>query len=185
VKAREGIAYKRGAAYAPSPARFVSRQPYLDTRGEKMEGEKIFVVLPLCVGSVFSLFGLCLALNTLQFVRSAVKTPGVVVGHAKHTIQGDDRTSTYYHAEIEFDDQGGKRRRVTLTQGNGSKSPVEGHRVWVLYDPSNPQDARLSRASDLWLFPLVFLAMGLLALAAGIWALCFGVPQGFTIGGPM
>jgi hypothetical protein len=150
-----------------------------------MANDQIFVLLPVAVGGIFSLFGLYMAATTIRFVRAAARTTGLVLGHAKHTCQRDNGPSTCYHAEIEFEDHTGKVRRAILTQGAGVKNLLEGHRVWVLYDTANPLDARLDRALDLWLFPVVFLTVGLLAIAFGVWTLCFGVPQGFTIGGPM
>lgn len=102
-----------------------------------------------------------------------VRTEGTVVGNS-YSRAADDEGGAY-HPVIEFEiaDGGGKTR---FTDGVGSFPPdyAAGERLAVLYNPANPQEARVYSWKRIWLVPGLFIFIGLLPLL---------VPLGIVLAG--
>jgi len=98
---------------------------------------------------------------TRQLISSAEKAPGVVVGHERRSSKGG--SSDY--PVIEFNTPSGEVRRFTTS---GAGDYAKGEKVEVLYDASDPGNARANVFIELWLGSLALGAFGLLCLGVGI-----------------
>lgn len=126
-------------------------------RGQGSDLVRWVVRLFFAVGVVALLVSAGVLVWTIQFVARAERATGTVTEVVRETdSEGDDvfypvvRFTTPEGAEIEF----------KSSSGSAPASHSEGDQVDVLYDPDDPDDARLSGFFDLWLFPIVGLALG-------------------------
>ncbi len=116
----------------------------------------------LVMGLVFAFIGAAFLLDTIRAVSDGVETNGVVVALSPSS-DGDT-----FAPVIEFAARDGEVYRFTSNIFR-SPAPDVGGTIGVLYDPDDPTDATENSRGFLWIFPLVFLAVGLVFLAAGIW----------------
>jgi hypothetical protein len=99
--------------------------------------------------------------DTRQLLSIAEKVPGVVVGFERRSSKGG---STDYSV-VEFATASGEVHRFT-TSGPGDYT--KGKTVEVLYDSSDPANARVNMFIELWLGSLALGAFGLLCLGVGL-----------------
>ena len=130
----------------------------------------IAITLPLVVGTMFLVVGLPLLVETLQFLWSAARTQGRVIGYLEQET-GDSRMSHVWHPQVEFEDQQGQRQTVTLGIGGDRKRYKEGFSVPILFDPTCPSDAKIDSFLHIWQFPLMFTVGGVfgIGMAFVIW----------------
>jgi uncharacterized protein YneF (UPF0154 family) len=111
------------------------------------------------VGWVFALVGLGLLtagamvyLHTERFIARASEAEGAVVEL--------ERRGSVYHPVVSFNAQDGKS--VTFASSIGSSPPSyrKGEKVRVLYDPVNPQEARIEGIFSLWLPVMILWGIG-------------------------
>ena len=101
-----------------------------------------------------------------QLISTAAKAPGTVVGFERRLSKGG---STDYPV-IEFATASGEIRRFTTS---GAGDYAKGEAVEVLYDASDPANARVNVFIELWLGTLALGAFGLLCLGVGIGTLLY------------
>lgn len=128
----------------------------------------IDVVLPwFCGASVllgigFTVRGWRLVQLTRAFRQTAMSTEGVV-----KAIQHErSATKSYQYPIIEFVDHQRVTRTFTDKVGSTTGCPQPGTRLGVLYDPTNPEHARIDGFKYLWMFPVLVFVMGLWEIVA-------------------
>lgn len=94
-----------------------------------------------------------MAKRSLDFVDSAQRTGGVIVGHKTFV---DDEGRTFHHPRVRYQTKTGRSVTfVTNLDADDSKLPV-GTGVSVLYFPERPVEARLDSFESLWGGPAKF-----------------------------
>jgi hypothetical protein len=131
--------------------------------------ERLLVWVPrvfVAVGLGLVVGGAVWAVLTIRFVEKAERVTGTVVDISR---ERDSEGSVFFHPVVRFTvDQ----RTITFRSSSGSGNPpVIGDSVDVLYDPDDPQDAKLAGFVDLWLGPLVLGGIGVVALTVALVAL--------------
>ncbi len=118
--------------------------------------------LAVCgLGTIFFVVGLGLAIREYSFGRQAVSSTGSIVD-LRISDSGDGPN---HYPIIEFKTNQGETIRFEGLPT--SPSPVKGTVVPVLYDPSDPNNARVNTFVDRWLFPSLFTPLGLVMLLSG------------------
>jgi hypothetical protein len=131
-----------------------------------MDGQ-LALGIPFLVGAVFGLVGAIFLYkgisslrSTRRFVAGAAQAPGVVVAHEKrwHRKPGGGR-QRLAHPVVRFEKPGGETVRFESEIG-GSLVPKVGQEVTVLYDPKDPDGAKIKAPLMLWAVPSVFTVLG-------------------------
>ncbi len=118
----------------------------------------------LVLGVVFLLVAAVTLVLTLRFVVGAERTTGTVVGLSRET---DSEGDVFFFPTVRFTTS--DERTIVFRSSSGSGSPPRlGDRIDVLYDPDDPQDARLSGFFHLWLAPIVFGFIGAVATSVSL-----------------
>ena len=161
-----------------------------------------FIFPTVTMGAFFSLSGLLLigaavylCVETLQFVRGALSADGIVVGFEEREDEEQDENERKYSIEIgpiswsfgpkparrvsffprvEFETQDHEKRVFTSDDGSRKPSYRVGQPVRVLYDPAQPQVARINKPLDLWGPIVVAVVFGACFLGPGIRYLLVG-----------
>lgn len=132
----------------------------------------IFILSSVC-GMIFTAIGVPMLINTMRFVRTAVRVKARVVGYKQIEGAKPDGPGTfvYQHPQVEFEDQQGNKRCCTLSMGGDRQRYPEGSFVKVLFDPEDPCDVRIKSLSDLWKFPIMFTLGRIFSfgVAMGVW----------------
>jgi hypothetical protein len=117
-----------------------------------------FVKLFLVVGIAALCGGVAWGFHTRAFLARAQSAPGAVV--SLETYEDGDHT-TMYKPVVQFTTSAG--RETTFT-GNGSHPPAydPGEAVTVLYDPADPDDARIKDFWSLWGGPTCLSLLGII-----------------------
>jgi Protein of unknown function (DUF3592) len=123
---------------------------------------RIWHGLLLGFGGLFLLVGLLLLSREVVFGRSAVSAQGTIVELRKT----DNADGTDWAPVIEFSTAQGQKIQFTGTSTN--PPPLRGEQVPVLYDPQNPDHARMNTIVQRWLFPLIFVLVGLAMSTASL-----------------
>lgn len=122
-----------------------------------------FCGFSVLVGAGFTAWGWRLVQRTREFQQAAESVEGLV--SAVNTRHSDG--STFRYPVVEFVDRLGSPHSFTATLGMTSGCPEPGTRLMVLYDPANPDDARIDSFQYLWLFPVTILGMGVWGVICG------------------
>lgn len=128
------------------------------------------------IGAVFSAVGLVLvcvggaiAYSTYSFVVSAERANGTVVGidveETTRTRDGVPRTDHAEYPVVEFEADG--EVRTFRSNLSTSDNPVVGEAVTVLFDPADPDDARLDSGLLNHLPDLIIAGVGLAFVVVG------------------
>ena len=120
----------------------------------------------LLVGGVIGL------LHTKRFVSDAERATGTVIDLSSRTDSDGD---VMYHPVVRFTNAEGRTVQFVSSTGSSPASESEGDRVEVLYDPDDPEDAKLSGFFDLWLWPIAFGALGGMFVFFSLFAPHFGL----------
>lgn len=120
--------------------------------------DKLWKILIRAFGMLFLLVGLGLFLREINFARQAVSAAGKIV----EIRQTENSDGPVYTPVVEFSTPD---KQVIHFDGMPTDPPrTVGQAVPVLYRQSNPQEARIDRFVDRWLFPTIFTAVGLLVI---------------------
>jgi hypothetical protein len=122
----------------------------------------------LAIGFVLLVLGAVTLVRTLQFVSGAEHATGTVVELSRSS---DSEGTVTFHPVVRFTTAEGRTVEFVSSTGSSPPDHSAGDRVEVLYDPDDPQDARLTGFFDLWLLPLVFGVMGLGFSAAALFVI--------------
>lgn len=119
----------------------------------------------LLVGGGFALFGGHGALTTAQFLRAAQPVEAIVVDDHK-TCESDGCT---WRPALAFTDPATQETRILRTRyGSSDYGWQAGAKIEALHNPAYDH-LRIPGVSNLWVFPLGFLLLGLFAAGIGLW----------------
>lgn len=129
------------------------------------------------LGGVFGIAGIAAiatgsltARKTKRFLARAQAARGTVVHLVlRSSSDAQDGTLSYaYHPVIRFTAQTGEA--VEFEGGTGSNPPMYtlGQPIEVLYDPANPERAKIRAFSDLWLATTLCLGIGNIFTVTGL-----------------
>jgi hypothetical protein len=128
------------------------------------------------ISGVFSTVGLGMLVgaffiyaNTSSFIAGASEAEGKVVAlDRSRSSSNSGSSSTTYRPVVEFTSATGKRVEFTSNVGSSPPSHHVGERVTVLYNPAEPQAARIKSFFQLWFGFLIVFALGLIFAAVGL-----------------
>lgn len=125
------------------------------------------------VSGVFSIVGIGMLLasffvfsNTTSFIARAVEADGRVTDLERS--RSSSGSGTTYRPVVEFTAATGKRIEFVSSVGSSPPSHRVGEAVKVLYNPTNPQRARIKSFFQLWFGFLIVFVMGLVFAAIGL-----------------
>jgi Protein of unknown function (DUF3592) len=116
----------------------------------------------LGVGVLLLVVGAVVALFTARFIAGAERADGTVVDLVL-SDSGDDEDDqdVVYRPVVRFTTAEGRAVEFVSSLGSSPPSHSKGDSVEVLYDPDDPNDARLSDFLDLWFDALLAGGLGL------------------------
>ena len=119
-------------------------------------------ILALAIGCASIAGALICTVRTAQFLARASKTSGEVI--AMHASSGG-KGGVMYRPIFTFTNGAGtvQTQRSSMNFAEDSFQPPQS--VTVLYNPSNPEDARIDSLRTLWLTPFYFTVWGALWIA--------------------
>ncbi|MEY2818376.1 MAG: hypothetical protein RL275_1839, partial [Chloroflexota bacterium] len=122
--------------------------------------EKLIVRIFTGVAVVMLLVAGISTISILKKLGREESVPGVVVDVVKQSYVDaeTDNVSYYYYPVVEFKARDGKRRTVQLNEGSNPQSHEVGDEVTVLYEPENPNDARIKSFGSsalMWILPSI------------------------------
>jgi Protein of unknown function (DUF3592) len=127
------------------------------------------------IGIVFGGLGLALlggaawlVARTQRHVRTALRVPGRVVGHARiRTERNRPHESPAFAPIVEYELDG---RPQTYRSGTGAGTPrhAVGEIVEVLVQPGDPASAMLPTFAEQWLLPLLMAGFGVVCVAIAL-----------------
>jgi len=133
--------------------------------------EKLIVRIFTGVAVVMLLVAGISTVSILKKLGREESVPGVVVDVVKqrYVDAETDNVSYYYFPVVEFKARDGKRRTVQLNEGSNPQSHEVGDEVTVLYEPENPNDARIKSFGSsalMWILPSITGLLGAAFLGA-------------------
>jgi hypothetical protein len=124
------------------------------------------------VSAVFSTAGIGMLVasffvfsNTTSFIGRAVEANGKVTDLERSR---SSNSSTTYRPVVEFTTATGKRIEFVSSVGSSPPSHRVGEAVKVLYNPADPQSARIKSFFQLWFGFLMVFVLGLVFAAVGL-----------------
>jgi hypothetical protein len=125
------------------------------------------------ISAVFSTIGIGMLVgsffifsNTTSFIRRAEQAEGKVIDLERS--RSSSSSSSTYRPVVEFTTATGKRIEFTSSVGSSPPSHRVGEPVTVLYNPADPQSARIKSFFQLWFGFLIVCFMGLVFAAIGL-----------------
>ncbi|MEM6750283.1 MAG: DUF3592 domain-containing protein [Planctomycetota bacterium] len=137
-------------------------QPLKSARAGKFIG-----LLFALIGAAFLGVGVWLGVRTQDFLATAVTTQGEVV-HVERIRSSDPDSGDTFKPTFAFQDQAGAPRNVTPSMSSSEWNFAIGEPVEIVYDPAEPQNAKLKSFGGLWLLPTIFAGMGLVFTVVGV-----------------
>jgi hypothetical protein len=140
-----------------------------NSQGKKqgLRGVRLYLIL---FGALFLGIGGWFYLDQHGFEAKAEKATGTVIDVKRHkttsTTGGRQRTSIVYRPVIRFE-VGGKSYTFTSGSASSDYNYKKGVRLDILYDPANPQEARLAD-NLVSLIAILMIGVGGLILMAGL-----------------
>ncbi|MFZ3555307.1 DUF3592 domain-containing protein [Streptomyces sp. BH055] len=122
-------------------------------------------------GGIFLVVGLILAWSSVSLLREADRATGTVVSlqwrdeDIGPSRKSRDRDRPAAYPVVEFAAADGTPYTFRSSTGSNPPSYEEGERVEVLYRADDPEDAQINGFLSLWLLPLIFGGIGLIAAA--------------------
>jgi hypothetical protein len=127
---------------------------------------KIISVLFSTIGLGMLAVSVFIFSNTSSFIGRAVEADGEVIDLDRS--RSSSSSSTTYRPVVAFTTATGKRVEFTSSVGSSPPSHRVGERVKVLYQPADPQSARIKSFFHLWFGFLIVFALGLVFAAIGL-----------------
>jgi hypothetical protein len=118
--------------------------------------KRLLDIIALCLGICLFAGSALVYFNTQSFINNSVVTEGIVVGY-KETNDEDDIAS----AIIEFNTRDGETIRF---DDHYLSTPSKDEEVKVLYNPTNPSEARIYKWLSLWSWDVLMLGIGIPAI---------------------
>lgn len=129
------------------------------------------LILPIffCViGGIFIFFAITTFINTRTFIANAQNVTGKVV---RLVYKRSSDGSSSYSPVFQFRTISGQMVEVEDSLSSSPPMYDEGDNVEVLYDPANPQEAKIKKFSSLYFVTMIFGFMGSLFAVIGVWVL--------------
>ena len=122
----------------------------------------------LAAGPCLMLAAAGFVVSTELFLHNSIRTTGIVV--SLREVQDEENHSVNYAPVFQFVAEDGQSYTISSdTSSNPSEFAVR-QKVPVLYEPKYPMGAKIDSFLQLWLFPLIFGIIGLIAFAIGyVW----------------
>lgn len=135
-----------------------------------MAKEILLSLIPLGVGLLFLVISILVSSSMRKFVSKAQQTQGTIVDMvlSRGSSSSSTNASYTYAPVFEFRAISGQMIRVQESVSSNPPQFQVGETVEVLYDPEDPQNARINKWSNLYLFPTLFGVIGLLITAIGV-----------------
>jgi Protein of unknown function (DUF3592) len=122
------------------------------------------------IGAVFAVRGYRGIRETRRFVDASASATGTVtdsVGRWYRDPGDDPGVSKLSHPVVRF--VTGDGRTVEFeSQAASNLAPKIGQQVTVLYDPTNPKEAKIKSFMMLWALPVIFTVLGVFLLIPGL-----------------
>lgn len=120
-------------------------------------------------GIVILVVAAALTVRTLLFLHTSVATKGTVISNVLVAQSRDDgeQVTTNFAPKFSFIAADGKTYTVVSVNASSPPEFAEGEQVRVLYNPLNPNSARIDSFWQLWFAPILFGALGVVASAVG------------------
>jgi hypothetical protein len=125
------------------------------------------------ISAVFSTIGVGMLVgsffifsNTTSFIGRAAEAEGRVIELERS--RSSSRSSATYRPVVEFTTATGRRIEFTSSVGSSPPSHRVGEPVKVLYNPADPQGARIKSFFQLWFAFLLVFFLGLVFAAIGL-----------------
>lgn len=132
----------------------------------------LFGLIPGCIGVLMVALGAFFWFRTKNFVGSAQEAKGTVT----EVRYDSDSEGGGYYSVFKFKPINGQEiEKVSNMRTNPAQHQV-GQVIDVLYDPNNPNDARIKKATNLYFVPVLLAGMGLIFIFSG---LCVTLSMGF------
>jgi hypothetical protein len=121
------------------------------------------------IAGLFMLFGgLVSWYRTRVFLARCVKTKGVVVSHEHQTdSEGDDKTTSSFPIFRFIHPITGTEYSV---RSNVSGLMQEGQEIEIVYDPQDPENAKIDKLSHTWMIPIITTLLGVFFSFFGVLA---------------
>ena len=136
-----------------------------------MKAFKILKYSFASVGLILFAVAIVWAGVTSEFLKSAKKTEGIVMGLSlERSSSGSSTTSNksyVYRPRVKFTADGNKVIEFVSSVGSNPPAYYEGEIVEVLYESDNPHNARINHFMSLWFGPLIFGFLGLVFTLIG------------------
>lgn len=127
-----------------------------------LRGPWALVVGVVCLGIAFYQF-----LTSSALAEHGIRADATVVGVSSKYKRRSGRT---YALTVAYRDQSGDEQRGRTSYQSGYGRYDRGDPVQIRYNPNRPDEFRVDSFRGLWLAPLVFGAVGLLACGAFLFA---------------
>ena len=129
------------------------------------------------ISLVSSVLILCLCAffyrRAAHFKKTAVEVQGTVV--ELRAGSGGGHEGTAYYPIVKFADRAGHEHTLYSRIGSYPPAYAVGEAAPVLYDPADPQRAKINSFIGLWFLPLIFGILGALDFLTGLFLL-FALP---------
>jgi hypothetical protein len=135
--------------------------------GEDMKILKIIGFILILCGLIMLLVSGITFFNARNFARDSVVTTGTVVDLVLEDSMSDD-SGPFYHPVVSFITTDGETVEFKASYGSNPPRYSRGDEIKVRYDRYNPYKARLDSFFDLWGIAIIFGAIGLAMIDAGI-----------------
>ena len=135
--------------------------------------EKVILSVFTGVSMLMFLVAAIASFSNIQKINREESVPGIVVDMTvRYEYDENDRDRVIgeaYYPVVEFAAKDGRRREVQLSEGSFPASYEVGDEVVILYEPENPQDARIKSAGStalMWILPGITGVVGIGFLGA-------------------
>lgn len=139
-------------------------------RTSSMSAAKVVAVTFLLIGSVFLVIGAGFGWFSWSLLSVAQRAEGTVVRLVSNQALDYDHSSVAPVVEFHIE---GERHEFRSWLSTSPPQFDVGEKVTVLYDPRDPQHARIESFVTLWLFPVIFGGIGAVMFLVAI--VIFGV----------
>lgn len=145
-------------------------------RGQGMTGApRIIVRVFGAVAFILLTIAAISAYTTIQTLSREQRAPGRVVDLVAHSVQStsDEDAQLFYYPVVEFNLPDETHLRIELSQGSRPPSHAKGERVTILYNPAQPQQARIQSFTStllLWIVPFITGLLGLIFAGVTLFA---------------
>jgi hypothetical protein len=119
----------------------------------------------LLLAVAFLVLGMISYRRVVRFIQSAAAAEGTVIDlRLRHDSDGDP----LYYPVFRFQDSAGKEYEICSDTGSNPPGFAKGAPVDVLYDPSDPESARLDSFVQLWFLTTLLFGFGGVATVASV-----------------